>query len=183
MATSSPPFDPIPHLTAAYAGAFRGLLRRVFNDVVDEAIKAGDLAALLGSGALLVPTGRALVAKSSPLKVEDPASPAVMCFESAPIKALYGFALTAPVGADITVQVKKWKGGSASNVCQPSDLLTIPDGANFGMLAGSRLLDYWVARGDWLYLSVASVGSGTKGDLLTCLVEYDAAVHASQRGG
>jgi len=181
MATNAP-FDTVPLLTDAFTRFARGLLRKI---VREELRAAGigpngpDVSALLGD--LAIPTGRAIVAKSSPLKVEFPASPAVMTFEGnqAPtlrIKALWAFVYTAPTGAAITVQIKKWKGGSYSNVCQPSDLLTIAAGANFGMLDGSRLFDDAVARGDWFLLDVQSVGSTVKGDLLTVQFEYDAPI-------
>lgn len=174
--TSAPPFDPTAPLAAAYEDAFRRLEAMVESRLLRAGLGPNglDLANLLGG--LSIPTGRAIVAKASPLKVEFPASPAVMVLESGYIRYIHGLAYTAPGGAAITAEIRKWAGGTTWNSIHNTTPLTIPADGHYGMVQGALLADYAVARGDWIALDVTQVGASPKGDLLTVILEYDAPV-------
>ena len=166
-------YDPTQPLADAYEAAFRALIKRM---VEQELAPAGwtpngwDLDYLVGTFG--VPTGRSMVAKASPLKVESPASPLIPGpFRSAAfIVGVEASVFTAPTGAAITLQAYKRSPSQTDTALLTSPLSIPADGHESGLVPTGLLADYTIAPGDRLWFEVLSVGSGTKGELLTCTV-------------
>ena len=178
-------YDARPELTAMFEGLIAGVVDRRVEDRLRTLSQ--DVANVLNLDDLVrrlsVNTGRALVAGADPLKVEFPASAPVMVLEGGYIKALHALAFTAPSGAPITLELRKWAGGSTWNTMHASGQpLTIAADTNYVQMNGALLADYYAARGDWLILEVTGVGSSVKGKLVTVIPEYDARINVGRVG-